>query len=55
MEETKWLKPSGIRSDDWARTQELADGLSPDTQHAALFRYAQQCSPALDVFGRAYP
>ena len=54
MEETKWLKPSGIRSDDWARTQELADGLSPDTLHAVLDRYAQQCCPVLDVFGRAY-
>jgi hypothetical protein len=43
-----------IRSDDWTQTQDLADGFSPDSLHAILDRYAEQCCPVLDVFGRAY-
>jgi hypothetical protein len=43
-----------IRSDDWARTQELADGFSPDSLHAILDRYAQPCCPVLDVFNQTY-
>ncbi len=43
-----------IRLDDWARAQQLADCFSPDTLHAILDRYAQQCCPVLDVFGQTY-
>lgn len=43
-----------IRIDDWARAQQLADGFSPDTLHAILDRYAQQCCPVLEVFGQTY-
>ncbi|MBU1777624.1 MAG: MarR family transcriptional regulator [Gammaproteobacteria bacterium] len=43
-----------IRLDDWARAQELADDFSPDSLHVILDRYAQQCCPVLDVFGRTY-
>ena len=43
-----------IRIDDWARAQELSDDFAPDRLHAILDRYAQQCCPVLDVFGRPY-
>ncbi|TMQ74547.1 hypothetical protein [Candidatus Accumulibacter phosphatis] len=43
-----------IRVGDWARAQQLADGFSPDTLHAILDRYAQQCCPVLDVSGQTY-
>jgi hypothetical protein len=41
-----------IRIDDWERAQQLADGFSPDTLHAILDSYAQQCCPVLDVFAQ---
>ena len=41
-----------IRIDDWERAQQLADGFSPDTLHAILGGYAQQCCPVLDVFAQ---
>ena len=34
-----------IRIDDWERAQQLADAFSPDTLHALLDRYAEQCCP----------
>ncbi|WP_299163574.1 MarR family transcriptional regulator [Accumulibacter sp.] len=43
-----------IRLDDWARAQQLADAFSPDTLHAILDRYAEQCCPVFDVFGQSY-
>ncbi len=43
-----------IRIDDWERAQQLADGFSPDTLHAILDGYTQQCCPVLDVFGQTY-
>jgi hypothetical protein len=43
-----------IRIDDWHRAQDLADRLSPDRLHLVLDRYAAQCCPVLDVFGRSY-
>ena len=43
-----------LRIDDWGRAQQLADAFSPDTLHALLDRYAEQCCPILDVFGQSY-
>ena len=47
-----------IRIDDWGRARHLADAFSPDTLHALLDRYAEQCCPIpvsythLDVYKR---
>ncbi|HNK51809.1 MAG TPA: hypothetical protein PKX75_22675, partial [Nitrospira sp.] len=43
-----------IRIADWERAQQLADAFSPDTLHALLDRYAEQCCPILEVFGQSY-
>lgn len=43
-----------VRVDDWARAQQIVDGLTPDNLHAVLDRYARQCCPVLDVFGQDY-
>jgi hypothetical protein len=43
-----------IRITDWERAQQLADAFSPDTLHALLDHYAEQCCPILDVFGQSY-
>jgi hypothetical protein len=42
------------RIDNWARAQDLADSLSPDTLHETLDRYAEQCCPVADAFGQSY-
>jgi hypothetical protein len=43
-----------VRIDDWARAQQLADGLSPDQLHGTLDRYAKLCCPVSDAFGQSY-
>jgi len=43
-----------VRIDDWARAQQLADGLSPDQLHGTLDRYARLCCPVSDAFGQSY-
>ena len=43
-----------VRIADWARAQELADGLNPELLHRHLDRYVQLCCPVLDVFAQTY-
>jgi hypothetical protein len=43
-----------VRIADWQRTQDLADGFSPDQLHRVLDRYAALCCPVMDVFGQLY-
>jgi hypothetical protein len=43
-----------VRLDDFARAQQLADGLKPDQLHRMLDRYARQCCPVHKSFGQGY-
>lgn len=43
-----------VRIADFARAQELADGLNPELLHRHLDHYARLCCPVLDVFEQTY-
>ena len=43
-----------VRLDDFARAQQLADGLKPEQLHRILDRYAHQCCPVHKSFGQDY-
>ncbi|MCC7327142.1 MAG: hypothetical protein IT521_10100 [Burkholderiales bacterium] len=43
-----------VRIGDWARAQELADGLNPELLHRHLDRYVKLCCSVLEVFAQTY-